>query len=111
MGQKTTTSPYGRQAEHCGYPIRISELLSTLQGAVSVTRVSVHDIPNILKAKKAIKQAFTVQLSGAGFSIVEVLSTCPTNWGLTPVESLTWVQENMIPYYPLGEFRTHEEVK
>ena len=111
VGQKTTTSPYGRQAEHCGYPIRISELLSTLQGAVSVTRVSVHDIPNILKAKKAIKQAFTVQLSGAGFSIVEVLSTCPTNWGLTPVESLTWVQENMIPYYPLGEFRTPEEVK
>jgi 2-oxoglutarate ferredoxin oxidoreductase subunit beta len=111
VGQKTTTSPYGRQAEHCGYPIRMSELLSTLQGAVSVARVSVHDVPHILKAKKAIKKAFETQLSGKGFSIVEVLSTCPTNWGKPPIEALKWLEENMIPYYPLGEFRSPEEVK
>lgn len=111
VGQKTTTSPYGRQAEHCGYPIRMSELLSTLQGAVYVARVSVHDVPHILKAKKAIKKAVEVQLSGAGFSIVEVLSTCPTNWGMAPLEALGWVKNNMMDYYPLGEYRTPEEVK
>lgn len=111
VGQKTTTSPYGRQAEHCGYPIRMSELLSTLQGAVYVARVSVHDVPHILKAKKAIKKAVEVQLSGAGFSIVEVLSTCPTNWGMAPLEALGWVKKNMMDYYPLGEYRTPEEVK
>jgi len=111
IGQKTTTSPYGRKAEHCGFPIRMSELLSTVQGAVYVARVSVHDVPHILKAKKAIKKAVEVQLSGAGFSIVEVLSTCPTNWGMAPLESLTWLKENMLEYYPLGEYRTPEEVK
>jgi len=111
VGQKTTTSPYGRQAEHCGHPIRISELLATLPGAAYVARVSVHDVPNILKAKKAIKKAFEVQMSGKGFAIVEVLSTCPTNWGMAPLESLSWVKENMMEYYPLGEYRTPEEVK
>lgn len=111
VGQKTTTSPYGRQAEHCGYPIRMSELLSTLQGAAYVARVSVHDVPHILKAKKAIKKAVETQLSGAGFSIVEVLSTCPTNWGMAPLEALGWVKESMMEYYPLGEYRTPEEVK
>lgn len=111
VGQKTTTSPYGRQAEHCGYPVRIAELLATLPAAVSVTRVSVHDVPNIIKAKRAIKKAFEVQLSGAGFALVEVLSTCPTNWGLPPLDSLKWLQENMIPYFPLGEYRKPEEVK
>lgn len=111
VGQKTTTSPYGRQAEHCGYPVRIAELLATLPGAVSVTRVSVHDVPNIIKAKRAIKKAFEVQLSGAGFALVEVLSTCPTNWGLPPLDALKWLQENMIPYFPLGEYRKPEEAK
>lgn len=111
VGQKTTTSPYGRQVEHCGYPVRMAELLATLQGAVSVSRVSVHDIPNIIKAKRAIKKAFEVQLQGQGFAIVEVLSTCPTNWGKPPLDSLKWLKDNMIPYYPLGEYRSPEEVK
>ncbi|HZJ82840.1 MAG TPA: thiamine pyrophosphate-dependent enzyme [Clostridia bacterium] len=102
LGQITTTSPYGRDAEKEGYPIRISEMLATLEGAVYIERVSVHDIKNIIKAKKAIKKAFEVQLSGKGFALVEVLSTCPTNWGMTPVESLKWLEDNMIPYYPLG---------
>lgn len=111
IDQVTTTSPLGRKAEHCGYPIRISEMLSTLHGAVYVARVSVHDVPHIIKAKKAIKKALEVQLSGEGFSMVEVLSTCPTNWGMAPLEALTWLKKNMMEYYPLGEFRTPEEVK
>jgi 2-oxoglutarate ferredoxin oxidoreductase subunit beta len=76
-----------------------------------VERVSVHNPANIRKAKKAIKKAFEYQIAGKGFTIVEVLSTCPTNWGLTPVESLKWLEDNMLPYYPLGNFRTPEEVK
>ena len=105
VGQKTTTSPYGRQAEHCGYPVRVSEMLSTLEGAAYIERVSLHDVPNIIKAKKAIRKAFETQMAGKGFSMVEILSTCPTNWGLSPVESLKWLKENMIPYYPLGVFK------
>ena len=105
VGQKTTTSPYGRQAEHCGYPVRIAEMLSTLEGAAYIERVSLHDVPNIIKAKKAIRKAFETQMEGKGFSLVEILSTCPTNWGLSPVESLKWLKENMIPYYPLGVFK------
>lgn len=111
LGQKATTSPYGRKEELQGKPIRVSEMLSTLDGAVYVERVSVNNPANIRKAKKAIKKAFEVQISGKGFAIVEVLSTCPTNWGMTPVESLRWLEENMIPYYPLGVLRTPEEVK
>ncbi|MDF2524439.1 MAG: 2-oxoacid:ferredoxin oxidoreductase, beta subunit [Clostridiales bacterium] len=105
IGQVTTTSPFGRKPEIHGYPIKVSEMLSTLEGAVFVERVSLHDIKNIMNAKKAIKKAFQVQLSGKGFSIVEVLSTCPTNWGLNPVESLKWVQDKMVPAYPLGNFK------
>lgn len=111
VGQKATTAPYGRDENHCGRPIRISEMLATIDGAKFVERVSVHDPANIRKAKKAIKSAFELQLSGKGFGIVEVLSTCPTNWGLTPVEALNWLKENMIPYYPLGNFRKPEEVE
>ncbi|SCG83996.1 2-oxoglutarate ferredoxin oxidoreductase subunit beta [Proteiniborus sp. DW1] len=111
VGQKATTAPYGRDESHCGRPIRISEMLATIDGAKFVERVSVHDPANIRKAKKAIKSAFELQLSGKGFGIVEVLSTCPTNWGLTPVEALGWLKENMIPYYPLGNFRKPEEVE
>lgn len=92
-------------------PLRVSEMLATIDGAVFVERVSVHDVPNIRKAKKAIKKAFEVQMEGKGFGIVEVLSTCPTNWGISPIESLSWLKENMIPYYPLGNFRTPEEGK
>lgn len=111
IGQKATTSPYGRDAAHAGMPLRVSEMMATITGAVFVERVSVDTPANIRKTKKAIKKAFEIQLEGKGFGIVEVLSTCPTNWGLTPTESLTWLQENMIPYYPLGNFRTPEEAK
>jgi len=101
-GQVTETSPYGRDVKTAGYPIRVSEMISTLDGAVYVERVSVDSVPNIIKAKKAIKKAFEVQLQGLGFSLVEVLSICPTNWGLSPNESVKWLRDNMIPYYPLG---------
>ena len=101
-GQRTETSPYGRNVETEGYPIRVSEMLSTLDGAYYVERVSVDTVPNVIKAKKAIKKAFENQLAGKGFSIVEVLSICPTNWGLSPIESMKWLKDNMIPYYPLG---------
>lgn len=102
LGQVTTTSPYGRDAKDAGYPIQMSEMLSTLEGAKYVERVSVHDIKHIKQAKKAIKKAFLNQVEGKGFSLVEVLSTCPTNWGMTSIESLKWLEENMIPKYPLG---------
>jgi len=108
IGQVTTTSPFGRDPEVHGYPVKVSEMLSTLQGAVFVERVSVHDIKNIKNAKKAIKKAFQVQLAGLGFSIVEVLSTCPTNWGLSPLDALKWLEEKMIPFYPLGNFKGKE---
>ncbi len=111
VGQKATTAPYGRDAALCGNPIRISEMLATIDGAVFVERVAVNTPANIRKAKKAIKRAFEVQLQGLGFGIVEVLSTCPTNWGLTPVESLEWLEKNMIPYYPLGNFKSPKEEK
>ncbi|MBQ8538012.1 MAG: 2-oxoglutarate oxidoreductase [Clostridia bacterium] len=101
-GQVTTTSPYGRDTNHCGYPVRISEMLATLDGPAYIARVSVHDVKHIMEAKKAIKKAFQMQMEGKGFALVEVLSTCPTNWGLTPQEALKWLQEKMIPQYPLG---------
>jgi 2-oxoglutarate ferredoxin oxidoreductase subunit beta len=88
-----------------GYPVRICEMLATLDGTAYAERVAVNSIPNIRKAKKAIKKAFENQIAHRGFSIVEVLSTCPTNWGLTPVEALKWLEDNMIPYYPLGVYK------
>lgn len=102
VGQVTTTSPYGRNAETQGLPVRMAEMLATLDGAYYIERTSVHDVPNIIKTKKAIKKAFESQMEGKGFSMVEILSTCPTNWGLNPVESLEWLKKNMIPQYPLG---------
>ncbi|MDR1263421.1 MAG: 2-oxoglutarate oxidoreductase [Oscillospiraceae bacterium] len=105
IGQVTTTSPYGRKEELCGKPIRMSELLAQMDGSTYVARVSVHDPKHVLDAKKAIRKAFETQLSGAGFSMVELLSTCPTNWGMTPSESLKWVASDMIPYYPLGVYK------
>jgi len=105
VGQKTTTSPFGRDASHCGYPVRVAEMLSTLDGAAYIERVSLHDVPHINKAKKAIRKAFETQMAGKGFSMVELLSTCPTNWGLSPAEALGWLKQNMIPYYPLGVFK------
>src|SRR5674536_93607 len=100
-GQVTETTPYGRDVKLAGYPIRVSELISTLTGACYVERVSVDTVTNILKAKKAIKRAFENKIAGKGFSMVEVLSICPTNWGLSPQESFKWLRDNMIPYYPL----------
>lgn len=111
VGQKATTAPFGRQKEHYGSPIRMAELLSTIEGCVYAQRVTVVDVPNILKAKKAIKKAFELQLAGAGFTFVEVLSTCPTNWGMTPLEAIDWLKGNMIPYFPLGVYADRAEVK
>ncbi|MDD3214825.1 MAG: thiamine pyrophosphate-dependent enzyme [Eubacteriales bacterium] len=104
-GQVTTTSPYGRDVNHCGWPVKVSEMLSTLTGPAYIARVSTHDVPNVKKAKAAIKKAFQLQMEGKGFTMVEVLSTCPTNWGKTPRESLKWLQESMIPAYPLGVYK------
>lgn len=108
-GQVTETSPYGRNVELAGYPIRVSEMISTLTGAYYVERVSVDSVPNVIKAKKAIKKAFQYQLEGKGFSLIEILSICPTNWGLSPQESMKWLRDNMIPYYPLGLKKDKEE--
>jgi 2-oxoglutarate ferredoxin oxidoreductase subunit beta len=111
VGQKATTAPYGRDEALCGRPIRISEMLATIHGAQFVERVAVNNPANIRKAKQAIKKCFQTQIDGKGFGIVEVLSTCPTNWGLAPAEAMKWLEDNMIPYYPLGNFRTPEEVE
>ena len=108
---RATTSPYGRDADHCGSPIRMSEMLATLEGDNFIERVSVHDPAHIRKAKRVIRKAFENQIDGRGFSMVEVLSTCPTNWGLTPIEALEWLKENMIPYYPLGNLKSPKEVE
>ena len=104
-GQITTTSPYGRDTAHCGFPVKMSEMLSQLNGPAYIERVSVHDVPHVIAVKKAIKKAFEAQIEGKGFSMVEVLSTCPTNWGLTPQEALKWLEENMIPQFPLGVYK------
>ncbi|NLW17621.1 MAG: 2-oxoglutarate oxidoreductase [Firmicutes bacterium] len=105
VGHKTTTSPYGRDPKVQGYPVRISEMLATLDGPAYIERVSVHTPQLVNKAKQAIKRAFANQIEGKGFSLVEVLSTCPTNWGMTPVEALKRVADEMVPYYPLGVFK------
>lgn len=104
LNQVTTTSPFGRNAKEHGYPIRVCEMLSTLEGPAYIERVSLHDIKHIRKAREAVKKAFKVQLAGKGFSLVEILSTCPTNWGLDPLESLKRVENELIPHYPLGVF-------
>jgi 2-oxoglutarate ferredoxin oxidoreductase subunit beta len=109
-GQITQTSPYGRDSKTMGMPIRMCELLSTLKSPAYISRVALTKPAYIVKAKKAIKKAFQFQIDGKGFSLVEVLSTCPTNWGLSPREANEWLDKNMIPYYPLGEFKNSEEV-
>ena len=108
-GQVTTTSPYGRDRKIQGNPIRVCEMLSTLDGTALAARVSVDNPKAIMNAKKMIRKAFDNQLAGRGFSIVEVLSTCPTNWGMTPRDALQWLRDNMIPYYPLGVYKDVEE--
>ena len=109
-GQKTTSSPTGRDVETAGYPIRMAEILANMDGAGYIVRRSLHDPKNIRLSKKAIRTAFETQMHGLGFSLVELLSTCPTNWGFTPVESLTWLQKHMIPVFPLGDFKVSEHL-
>lgn len=106
IGQKTKTSPFGRDKVINGFPVKVCEMLTPLDGTAYVARVAVHSPKSIVRAKKAIKKAFEVQINGLGFSLVEVLSTCPTNWGLSPVEAIKWLEDNMIPYYPLGEYKS-----
>lgn len=109
IGQRTTTSPMGRDAATTGMPIKMSEMLAQIPGATFVERVAVNSPANVRKAKKAIKRAFELQIAGKGFGIVEVLSTCPTNWGIDPVKSLRWLEDNLMTYYPLGNFRDYKE--
>ncbi len=104
-GQKTTTSPYGRDPDHCGNPIRMSEMLATIDGAKFIERTAVNNPANVRKTKKAIKRAFECQIKGLGFAMVEVLSTCPTNWGMAPLDALKRLEDEMIPYYPLGNYK------
>ena len=108
-GQVTQTTPYGRDVNYSGYPVRICEMLSTLSGVAYAERVAVNNVPNIRKAKAAIKKALTAQIGKKGFSIVEVLSGCPTNWGMMPQEALQWIDDKMIPYYPLGVYKDETE--
>ena len=102
LGQKTTTSPHGRSFAQAGAPVRMAELLATLDGCSYAERVCVTDIAQLTKAKRAIKKAFELQMQGKGFTFVEVLSTCPTNWGMSPVKAVEWLKESMTAYYPLG---------
>ena len=104
-GQVTQTSPYGRDTSHCGFPVRVSEMLSQLEGPEYIERVAVNNVKNVKQAKKAIEKAFRNQVEKKGFSLIEVVSTCPTNWGMTPADALKWVDEKMIPYYPLGVYK------
>ena len=110
-GQVTQTSPYGRDVKTAGFPIKISELLAALDGPAYIQRVAVNNVKNVKQAQKAIKKAFENQIQGKGFSLIEVVSSCPTNWGMTPQQALDWVEEKMIPYYPLGVYKdkTNEE--
>ena len=110
VDQITQTTPFGRKPETQGYPIKVCEMLSQLDGTTYAERVAVNNVKNIRNAKKAIKKAFENQINKKGFSIVEVLSTCPTNWGLSPSEALTWLEEKMMPVYPLGVYKDREDV-
>ncbi len=110
-GQVTQTSPYGRDPKLTGLPVKVAELLSALDAPTYIERVAVNNVKNVKNAKKAILKAFKNQVEGRGFSLIEVVSSCPTNWGMTPDKALAWVEEKMIPYYPLGVYRdkTKEE--
>ncbi len=110
-GQVTQTSPYGRDLNVQGYPIKVSELLSSLDGPEYIERVAVNNVKNVRNAKKAILKAFKNQVEGKGFSLIEVVSSCPTNWGMTPSKALNWLEENMLPYYPLGVYKDRSAKK
>lgn len=109
LGQVTTTSPYGRRAEVEGYPAKMAELLSCNEGSAYICRTAVNNPANVAKTKRAIRKAFQTQAKGLGFSMVEVLSACPTNWGLSPADAMKWIEDHMIPYYPLKEFKVKGE--
>jgi 2-oxoglutarate ferredoxin oxidoreductase subunit beta len=111
IGMKSTTSPFGRDPRVAGYPIKMCELLATLEAPAYLARVSVHKPANVLKAKKAIKKAFQVQMDDLGFSLVEILSQCPTDWFVTPLQAIDYVEKAMVPFFPLGEFKTPEGKK
>jgi 2-oxoglutarate ferredoxin oxidoreductase subunit beta len=110
-GMVTTSSPYGRDVKTQGYPVRICELVSQLDGGAYIVRRTAHRPAEIRKLRKAIKTAFQVQISGFGFSLVEIVSNCPTNWGMSPKESLKFIEERMVPYYPLGDYKVDDRVK
>jgi 2-oxoglutarate ferredoxin oxidoreductase subunit beta len=110
-GMVTTSSPYGRDVKSQGFPIRVSELVAQVDGAAYIVRRTAHKPAEIRKLRRAIKTAFLVQMAGLGFSMVEVVSNCPTNWGMTPRESLNFVEERLIAYYPLGDYRVKDEIK
>ena len=110
-GQVTQTSPYGRDPKQCGYPVKICEMLSELEGPEYLERVTVNNVKNIKNAKKAIKKAFQNQIEGKGFSLIEVVSSCPTNWGMTPQAALKWIDDKMLPYYPLGVYKDRSAQK
>lgn len=109
--QVTQTSPYGRDVKTVGYPVRVCELLATLEGPQYIERVAVNNVKNVKKAEKAIRKAFQNQIEGKGFSLVEVVAACPTNWKMKPVEANKWVDDAMIPYYPLGVFKDKDNQK
>ena len=110
-GQITTSSPTGRDTAETGYPMQMAEMMAGLPGTVYSVRRSLHDTKHTIQAKKAIKTAFEAQVNGLGFSFVELLSSCPTNWGMTPIDALDWVRDNMLPQYPLGDYKVVDELK
>ena len=110
-GQVTQTTPYGRDVKTAGYPLRICEMLSNVDGVALAQRVTVDSVKNVRAAKKAIKKAFEYQMEGLGYTIIEVLSTCPTNWGMSPQAAIKRLQDEMIPYYPLGVYKDVKEGK
>lgn len=110
-GQVTQTSPYGRDVNTVGYPVKVCELLSTLEAPYYIERVAVNNVKNVRRATKAIKKAFQNQMDGKGYSFIEVVAACPTNWKMKPVDANKWVDEQMLPYYPLGVFKDKDEVK
>ena len=109
VGQVTQTSPYGRNSENEGYPIRVAELLATLNGPRYIERVAVNNVKNVRRAEKAIRKAFMNQIEGKGFSLVEVIASCPTNWKMKPVDATKWVAGPMLDYYPLGVYRDKDK--
>jgi 2-oxoglutarate ferredoxin oxidoreductase subunit beta len=110
-GQKTTSSPNGRDVEQAGFPLHMAEILAGMDGSGYIVRRSLHNPKSIRQAKKAIRMAFEAQIRGLGFSMVELLSSCPTNWGMTPQESLDWMEEYMVPVYPLGDYKVHSALE